>query len=81
MNTLLTPLNMGVLFALTTIAVSSAQSLDTLYAFQGGSDGYGPNSTLIADTTGVLYGTTGAGGDTACDLGCGHRVQLVPNQW
>ena len=34
----------------------------TLWDFQGGSDGSGPDGALIADKDGVLYGTTYAGG-------------------
>ncbi|MBV9718689.1 MAG: hypothetical protein JOZ77_05190 [Candidatus Eremiobacteraeota bacterium] len=43
-----------------------------LYSFAGGTDGSGPGGGLI-DVDGTLYGTTGYGGDTACDggLGCG----------
>jgi uncharacterized repeat protein (TIGR03803 family) len=39
---------------------------NTLYAFQGGADGYGPAGGLIFDRSGSLYGTTtngGGGGD------------------
>jgi len=36
--------------------------LQTIYAFQGGSDGSAPQSFLIADSSGRLYGTTSAGG-------------------
>lgn len=35
----------------------------TLYAFQGGSDGASPVSSLILDQSGNLYGTTCSGGD------------------
>ena len=34
----------------------------TLYAFQGGADGSSPQSALIQDATGLLYGTTAGGG-------------------
>jgi uncharacterized repeat protein (TIGR03803 family) len=34
----------------------------TLYSFLGGSDGRGPDSGLVQDKTGNLYGTTGSGG-------------------
>jgi uncharacterized repeat protein (TIGR03803 family) len=37
-----------------------------LYTFQGGSDGDSPQSGLIADGSGNLYGTTVAGGDSNC---------------
>jgi uncharacterized repeat protein (TIGR03803 family) len=53
--------------------------LATLYTFSGGSDGNFPSSTLIADKTGALYGTTQSGG-TACDFfdGCGTVFRLTP---
>lgn len=79
MNVLLTPFKMGLLLALTNAAVSSGQSPRTLYSFQGDSDGSGPNSTLIADSAGVLYGTTQYGGGTACGgLGCGTVFSWSP---
>jgi uncharacterized repeat protein (TIGR03803 family) len=34
---------------------------------------------LIADKGGALYGTTGAGGDPACDFGCGTVFRLAPS--
>ncbi len=34
----------------------------TLYAFRGGADGSSPQSALIQDATGLLYGTTAGGG-------------------
>ena len=34
----------------------------TLYGFQGGSDGVGPEAGLVADPQGALYGTTSQGG-------------------
>ena len=45
----------------------------TLYRFQGGSDGWWPNSGLIVDQAGELYGTAFPGGGTGCDGddGCG----------
>ncbi len=36
--------------------------MQTIYAFQGGSDGSSPQSFLIEDSQGRLYGTTSAGG-------------------
>jgi uncharacterized repeat protein (TIGR03803 family) len=48
----------------------------TLYAFQGGSDGVGPNGDLVFDTAGNLYGTTvGGGGSNNC--GCGVVFELT----
>jgi uncharacterized repeat protein (TIGR03803 family) len=55
-----------------------------LYAFQGGKDGEFPNSNLIFDSSGNLYGTTlEGGGSTACNAynydGCGAAFKLSPN--
>jgi uncharacterized repeat protein (TIGR03803 family) len=36
--------------------------LQTIYAFRGGADGSSPQSFLIEDSHGLLYGTTSAGG-------------------
>jgi len=46
-----------------------------LYAFQGGSDGDGPEAGLIADSAGNFYGTTYLGGST----GGGTVFELEPN--
>jgi uncharacterized repeat protein (TIGR03803 family) len=51
-----------VLLALTGSRVE-AQTFDSLYEFQGGNDGGGPND-LIRDSNGNLYGTTITGGTT-----------------
>ena len=54
---------------------------NTFYMFQGGTDGQGPDGSLITDTAGNLYGTTGAGG--GCSLypsgGCGTVFELTPS--
>jgi hypothetical protein len=56
----------------------------TLYTFQGGSDGFGPNSTLVFDASGALYGTA-AGGSGLCPESnpggqspCGTVFRLAP---
>ena len=46
-----------------------------LYTFTGGSDGYGPNSPLIFDNAGNLYGTTVIGGAN----GNGTVLELKPS--
>ena len=50
-----------------------------LYRFQGGSDGSTPVSSLMFDQAGNLYGTTAAGGGSACPVGCGTAFKLTPS--
>ncbi len=47
-----------------------------LYSFTGGNDGTSPTATLVADSAGVLYGTTSMGGGT-CD--CGTVFSVDPS--
>jgi len=46
-----------------------------LYSFALGSDGYFPGHWVVVDSTGNLYGTTGAGGN---DKNCGTVFELSP---
>jgi uncharacterized repeat protein (TIGR03803 family) len=48
-----------------------------LYAFTGGSDGNDPQSKVIFDNAGNLYGTTNRGGTDNC--GCGTVFELSPH--
>jgi len=54
-----------------------------LYTFQGGSDGLRPNGSLVADTSGDLYGLTIVGGNfngSECEqAGCGTIFEVQPN--
>jgi uncharacterized repeat protein (TIGR03803 family) len=51
-----------------------------LYSFQGGGDGAFPEASLIADTSGNLYGTTlGGGNSTNCYYSCGTVYKLTPD--
>jgi uncharacterized repeat protein (TIGR03803 family) len=64
--------------------IDSSGNFTVLYTFNGGSnDGEGPNSTLLLDFAGNLYGTTGYGGDLSCDLneggGCGVVFKVDPS--
>jgi hypothetical protein len=53
---------------------------DILYAFTGGADGAAPQTTLIQDAAGALYGTTLYGGNTGCNVsGCGVVFALRPD--
>jgi len=58
-------------------------SKSTAYSFQGGAnDGIGPNSALVFDSAGNLYGTTYSGGTYDCYLGgtgCGTVFELTPS--
>ena len=47
-----------------------------LYSFKGGPDGDGPISSLAADASGNLYGTTSDGGSPRCN--CGTIFKVVP---
>ena len=56
---------------------------DILYSFTGGPDGGGSFGSLVLDTKGNLYGTTGAGGIASCGSpldapGCGVVFELSP---
>src|SRR5208337_2404899 len=42
--------------------IAPPSNFQTIYAFQGGADGSAPQSFLIEDSAGRLYGTTSAGG-------------------
>jgi uncharacterized repeat protein (TIGR03803 family) len=57
-----------------------------IYNFGGGSDGAYPESSLVFDSSGNLYGTTFGGGESEGCLGygCGTVFKLTPdqsNQW
>jgi uncharacterized repeat protein (TIGR03803 family) len=57
-------------------------SKSTLYSFQGGAkDGIDPESALVFDQAGNLYGTTVYGAGTGCVLsnGCGIVFELTPS--
>jgi uncharacterized repeat protein (TIGR03803 family) len=57
-------------------------TFSVLYAFRGIEDGDGgaPQSGLILDRKGNLYGTTGGGGDNpSCPSGCGTVYRLAPD--
>jgi uncharacterized repeat protein (TIGR03803 family) len=59
----------GVVFQLTPTG-----TLNVLYSFTNGADGGGPDASLIFDSSGNLYGTTGAGGAS----GVGTVFELSP---
>ena len=59
------------------LRVGSIVTYTTLYSFTGGSDGYWPNSNVVFDANGNLYGTTYAGGPYG-DGGYGGVWELTP---
>jgi len=70
------------ILVLVLILVGIAQAGPTekvLYRFQGGTDGFEPLGTLVADRAGNLYGTTTSGGTGDCNGGCGTVYELSPN--
>jgi uncharacterized repeat protein (TIGR03803 family) len=55
--------DMGTVFKLTPpVLGQTAWTGSVLHSFAGGADGSNPSAGLIADASGVLYGTTGGGG-------------------
>ena len=67
----------------TVFRIAPDGSETTLYAFQGGSDGYNPQSTPLMDGNGNLFGTTPSGGSfngSDCSAqGCGTVFELEPD--
>jgi len=70
-------LGCGIVFELVKTGVSYTEKV--LYAFTGGTDGANPYSGLVRDTGGNLYGTTVAGGGSACisGTGCGTVFKIT----
>jgi len=71
----------------TVFKVDASGQFSTFYSFKGGDggpDGDIPESSLILDPAGNLYGTTNAGGTVQCDpihlpgISCGTTFQLTP---
>jgi len=69
--------NQGTVFGITRNSGGSWTET-VLYNFTGGADGGQPTASLVFDTAGNLYGTTGFGGNGNCNLGCGTAFQLTP---
>ena len=54
-------------------------NLSVLYNFSGVPDGANPNSPLVRDAAGNLYGTTSGGGiNSSCSVGCGTVFKVDP---
>jgi uncharacterized repeat protein (TIGR03803 family) len=60
---------------------AQASTFKVLYDFNGGSDGQTPSGSLIADSSGNLYGMTHEGGGGPCPggVGCGTLFKLAPD--
>ena len=56
----------------------AASKYKTLYKFEGGKDGSGPNAGLVFDAAGNLYGTTGGGGKP-CNCGVVFKLHQHPD--
>ncbi len=59
--------------------VTAAGAFTRLYSFCSQSncaDGSGPSGNLLQATDGIFYGTTGFGGNNACNNGCGTVFSL-----
>jgi uncharacterized repeat protein (TIGR03803 family) len=69
--------NQGTVFEITP-NTNGSWTESVIYHFTGSSDGGQPYASLIFDGAGNLYGTTGFGGSTNCNLGCGTVFKLTP---
>jgi len=73
--------NFGGAYACGTVfEITPAGSETVLYDFQGNSDGCYPESPLLRDSKGNLYGTTSEGGGSGCSgyVGCGTIFKVTP---
>ena len=71
----------GTLNAGTVFELSSSGQFRTLYSFTGGADGENPQSAVVRDAYGNLYGTTSQGGTTSSQssgIACGVVFMLSP---
>jgi uncharacterized repeat protein (TIGR03803 family) len=66
----------------TAFRLDSAGEETLLYSFTCGADGCGPDSVLLEDSAGHLYGTTKEGGNLSCGGGdgCGVVYELSPQK-
>jgi uncharacterized repeat protein (TIGR03803 family) len=66
------PTGCGVVFKLTPGPTGWSESV--LYSFTSGTDGGNPQTALVLDAVGNLYGSTTVGGDLSCSYGHGCGV-------
>jgi uncharacterized repeat protein (TIGR03803 family) len=62
---------------LTILPGAQAQTYHVLYTFSGGADGNAPDSGVIADGSGTVYGVSAGGGSHNCAGGCGTVFRLT----
>jgi uncharacterized repeat protein (TIGR03803 family) len=60
-------------------AALAANTYKVLYNFNDNGGGFGPESSLVFDSLGNLYGTTTAGGTGCQPTGCGVVFELTPS--
>jgi uncharacterized repeat protein (TIGR03803 family) len=63
----------------TVFHLSSRGKETVLHAFAGGNDGDSPQTGLIEDKAGTMYGTTNRGGGGCADPGCGTVFKIAPD--
>ncbi len=61
------------------VALAKAQTESIIYSFTGGGDGNSPQTALISDTAGNLYGTTSQGG--AVGAGTVFKLSYAAGNW
>jgi hypothetical protein len=59
--------------------LDAAGHYTVLYTFTGGADGAYPESSLVRDSAGNLYGTANGGGTVGCNVGCGVVFEVSPS--
>jgi uncharacterized repeat protein (TIGR03803 family) len=65
----------------TVFELSSSGTETILHSFDAnGTDGGAPESGLVLDTKGNLYGTTSSGGSQCSPFGCGTVFQITPQK-
>jgi uncharacterized repeat protein (TIGR03803 family) len=68
----------GSVFRLRPAPNGSLWGFSLLYGFTGPPDAAQPNSPLVFDRAGNLYGTTTQGGGGSCTFGCGAAFEISP---
>ena len=63
--------------AMSAVEPAQAQTFRVLHTFTGGADGRAPDSGVIVDESGTVYGVTAGGGSAQCSAGCGTVFRLA----